>query len=117
MAILFPVVILLILAIVQGFLAAYARNVAATAAREGVSAGRMYEAGAGEGAAKARSAVNALGGGILVDARVSTAGSTADRISLTVEGRAISLVPGLSGWPVSASASGPIERWTTAGGR
>ncbi|MFJ2060336.1 TadE/TadG family type IV pilus assembly protein [Streptomyces sp. NPDC087908] len=116
-AILFPVVILLILAIVQGFLAAYARNVAATAAREGVSAGRMYEAGAGEGAAKARSAVSALGGGILVDASVSTAGSTADRISLTVEGRAISLVPGLRGWPVSASASGPVERWTTAGGR
>ncbi|MDX2565089.1 pilus assembly protein [Streptomyces sp. TX20-6-3] len=117
-AILFPVVILLIFAIVQAFLAAYAHNVAQTAAREGVSAGRMYGAGPGDGAAKARSAVNALGGDILVDSHVSTAGSTAARIRITVQGRAISLLPGMGGWPVTASASGPVERWTTAtGGR
>ncbi|MFJ5877409.1 TadE/TadG family type IV pilus assembly protein [Streptomyces sp. S1] len=116
-AILFPVVILLLLALTQGFLAAYAHNAAATAAREGVSAGRMYGAGPGEGAAKARSAVDAVGGNILTGASVSTAGSSADRISVTVQGRAISLVPGMGGWPVTASASGPVERWTTAGDR
>ncbi|WP_406054052.1 pilus assembly protein [Streptomyces sp. NBC_01077] len=115
-AILFPVVILLIFAIVQAFLAAYAHNVAATAAREGVSAGRMYGAGPGDGAAKARAAVNTLGGDLLVDARVSTAGSTTDRIRITVQGRAISLLPGMGGWPVTAAASGPVERWTTAAG-
>ncbi|MCX5231371.1 TadE family protein [Streptomyces sp. NBC_00233] len=54
-AILFPIVIL-IFAIVQAFLAAYAHNVAATAAREGVAADRMYGAEPGDGAAKARSA-------------------------------------------------------------
>ncbi|MFF1511912.1 TadE/TadG family type IV pilus assembly protein [Streptomyces sp. NPDC058326] len=116
-AILFPVVIMFLFAIVQAFLAAYAHNVAATAAREGVSAGRMYGAEAGDGAAKARTAADALGGGLLVDASVSTTGSTADRIRITVQGRAVSLVPGLGGWPVSASASGPVERWTTAGDR
>lgn len=116
-AILFPVVILLILAMVQGFLIAYAHNVAGTAAREGVSAGRMYGAGPGDGAAKARSALNALGGGLFADTHISTTGSTTDRINITVQGRAFSLVPGVRGWSVSASASGPVERWTTAGDR
>ncbi|MFE5595459.1 TadE/TadG family type IV pilus assembly protein [Streptomyces sp. NPDC056549] len=115
-AVLFPVVILLVLAVVQGFLAAYARNVAETAAREGVSAGRMYEARPADGAAKARSAAEALGGNILIDASVSTAGSSASQIRITVQGRVISLVPGFQGWTVEATASGPVERWTTAAG-
>ncbi|MER5951220.1 TadE family protein [Streptomyces sp. NPDC001904] len=116
MAIVFPVVLLVTIAAVQGFLYAYARNVAYTAAREGVSGGRMYQATPGQGAATARAALSELSGDVLVDARVSTAGSSAEQIQIQVTGRAISLVPGLGGWSVSASASGPVERWTTAQG-
>ncbi|MGW2748430.1 TadE family protein [Streptomyces sp. NPDC001450] len=115
-AIIFPFVILLTLAAVQGFLWAYARNVAYTAAREGVSAGRMYEAGPADGAAKAQDAAASLGGNILTEPQVSTAGSTQERIRIRVQGQAISLVPGVGGWTVSATVSGPIERWTTAQG-
>ncbi|MFI1169169.1 TadE family protein [Streptomyces sp. NPDC020801] len=118
-AIIFPFVILLMLAAVQGFLWAYARNVALTAAREGVSAGRMYEAGPSDGATKAQAAVDALGGNILTGPHISTDGSTPQRIRIRVQGQAISLIPGMSGWNVSATVSGPVERWTTAaqGGR
>ncbi|MFH8627535.1 TadE family protein [Streptomyces vietnamensis] len=115
-AIIFPVVILLIFAVVQGFTIAWAHNAVATAAREGVSAGRMYEAKAGDGAAKARKAAADLGGNLLTGVGVSTAGTTRERMSIHVEGQAVSLVPGLKSITVRSSASGPIERWTTAGG-
>ncbi|MBC9731457.1 TadE family protein [Streptomyces sp. TRM68367] len=115
MAIIFPFVILLTLAAVQGFLWAYARNVAQTAAREGVSAGRMYEAGPGDGAVKAQAALDELAGNTLTGTAVSTAGSTDERIRIRVQGSALSLLPGVDGWTVSATMSGPVERWTTAG--
>ncbi|MEV0449786.1 TadE family protein [Streptomyces sp. NPDC050600] len=115
-AILFPVVILLIFAIVQGFTIAWAHNAVATAAREGVAAGRMYEAQPGDGAAKARKAASDLGGDLLTGVHVSTAGSTPERMTIRVEGQAVSLVPGLGGITVTSTASGPVERWTTSGG-
>lgn len=115
-AIIFPVVILLIFGIVQGFAIAWAHNAIATAAREGVSAGRMYGAGPGDGAAKARRAAADLGGNLLTGVHVSTAGTTRDRMSIRVEGRAVSLVPGLQSISVSSSTSSPIEQWTTEGG-
>ncbi|GHG04219.1 TadE family protein [Streptomyces filamentosus] len=114
-AIIFPVVILIIFGIVQGFTIAWAHNAVATAAREGVSAGRMYGAGPGDGAAKARKATADLGGNLLTSVSVSTAGTTRDRMSIRVEGQAVSLVPGLKSISVSSAASGPIEQWTTAG--
>ncbi|MFI8515384.1 TadE family protein [Streptomyces sp. NPDC085460] len=114
-AIIFPVVILIIFGIVQGFAIAWAHNAVATAAREGVSAGRMYGAGPGDGAAKARKAAADLGGNLLTGVHVSTSGTTRDRMSMQVEGQAVSLVPGLRSIRVSSSASGPIEQWTTQG--
>ncbi|MEU7031474.1 TadE family protein [Streptomyces sp. NPDC046275] len=115
-AIIFPVVILLIFAIVQGFTIAWAHNAVATAAREGVAAGRMYEASPQDGAAKARQAAADLGGNLLTGVHVSTAGSSTDRLRIRVEGQAVSLVPGLGGITVSSTASGPVEKWTTPGG-
>lgn len=114
MAIIFPFVILLILAGIQAFLWAYARNIAMTAAREGVSAGRMYEAGPADGTAKAQAALDDLAGNTLTKTSISTAGSTGERIRIRVQGRAMSLLPGL-GVSVGATMSGPIERWTTPG--
>ncbi|MFD4371070.1 TadE/TadG family type IV pilus assembly protein [Streptomyces sp. NPDC058486] len=115
-AIVFPFVILLVFGIVQGFTLAWAHNAVATAAREGVAAGRVYEARPGDGAAKARRTAAALGGDLLTGVHVSTSGSTRDRLRIRVEGQGVSLVPGLKSITVSSTAAGPIERWTTAGG-
>ncbi|MFI5808729.1 TadE family protein [Streptomyces sp. NPDC051561] len=111
-AIVVPVVLMVFIAALQAALYGYARNIAQSAAREGVTAGRMYGAGAGAGAAQARSHLDRNAGNNLAGRAVSTAGSGADLIRITVTGRAQSLIPGIPDWPVTAEASGEVERWT-----
>ncbi|MFB7512890.1 TadE/TadG family type IV pilus assembly protein [Streptomyces sp. NPDC056144] len=115
-AIIFPVIILILFGAIQGFTIAWAHNAVATAAREGVSAGRMYGAGPGDGASKARKAAADLGGNLVSGIQVSTAGTSRTRMSIRVRGQAVSLVPGLKSITVSSSASGPIEQWVTQEG-
>ncbi|MFC7308956.1 TadE family protein [Streptomyces monticola] len=116
MAIIFPIVLLLFVAIVQSILWAYSRNVAYTAAREGLAAGRAYQASPADGADRTSETLTRLGGNLVTSSSVSTAGSTGERIVIRVEGSAMSLVPGVANWQLSATVSGPRERWTTAGG-
>lgn len=116
MAIIFPFVILLTITLIQGIMWAYARNIAYTAARAGVSAGRMYEASPQAGATKANRALDELAGNMLTGRHVSTDGSSTQTMRIRVEGGAMSMIPGVPRFPVSATVSGPIERWTTAGG-
>ena len=47
--------------------------------------------------------------------RPSASVRTATTATVTVTGRTMSLVPGLPGWSVSQTASGPVERFTRAG--
>ncbi|MFD9791377.1 TadE/TadG family type IV pilus assembly protein [Streptomyces sp. NPDC059070] len=117
MAIIFPAVIVLILTLLQAIMWAYARNVAYSSARAGVSAGRMYGATPNDGAVKARRVLDDMGSHMLSQRTVSTEGSTAQRVQIRVEGQALSMIPGLSGIHVKAVVSGPIERWTTPGVR
>ncbi|MFJ2745421.1 TadE family protein [Streptomyces sp. NPDC087440] len=111
-AIIVPVVLTVFITALQAALWGYARNLAQSAAREGVTAGRMYGAGPGAGAAQARSVLARRAGTNLTGHAVSTAGSGPDLIRITVTGRAQSLVPGIPDWPVTAEASGEVERWT-----
>ncbi|MFB8026854.1 TadE family protein [Streptomyces sp. NPDC055990] len=113
MAIVFPFVILLTITAVQVGMQYYARNIALTAAREGVSAGRVHQASPGEGAARARETLGRIAGDSLRGAGVSTAGSSGETMKVTVTGRAVSLVPGIPGLLISQSATGARERWTT----
>ncbi|TXS06940.1 pilus assembly protein [Streptomyces sp. col6] len=115
MAIVFPFIILLTIAVVQVSLWYYARNVALTAAREGVAAARVYESGPGAGAARAQDVLGRIAGNTLLGPSVSTGGSSAERIRIQVTGRAPSLLPGVPGLTITQSASGPVERWTTGG--
>ena len=115
MAIVFPFVILLTITVVQAGMWYYARSIALTAAREGAAAGRTYQAGPGAGAAQAQATLNRIAGDSLRDASVSTAGSTATVMQVTVTGSAPSMLPGIAGLHISQSASGPRERFTTAG--
>lgn len=113
MAIVFPFVILVTVAVVQAAMWFFARNIALTAAREGVAAARTYQAPEGAGAARARETLDRIAGDSLGQASVSTAGSSATEVRVTVTGHAPSLLPGLSGLSVSQSAGAPRERWTT----
>ncbi|MGG8410352.1 TadE/TadG family type IV pilus assembly protein [Streptomyces sp. 12297] len=111
MAIVFPVVILVTVIVVQAAMWVYARNIALTAAREGVSAARTYQAPEGAGAARARETLGRIAGDSLTGSQVATS-STGTEVRVTVTGQAPSLIPGLSGMSVSQSASAPRERWT-----
>ncbi|GHD79804.1 TadE family protein [Streptomyces goshikiensis] len=113
MAIVFPFILLVTVAVVQASMWVYARNIALTAAREGVAAARVYQAPEGAGAAQATETLGRIAGDSLAGRSVSTTGSSATEVRVTVTGRALSLIPGLSGLSVSQSASAPRERWTT----
>ncbi|MEN8649731.1 TadE/TadG family type IV pilus assembly protein [Streptomyces sp. 21So2-11] len=112
MAIILPVVILLTMMIVQACVAYYAKQIALTAAREGVQAATAYQSTDAAGAARARAVLTRVAGDSLLGPGVSTAGSTGERATVTVTGRAPSVLPGLDGITVTQSASAPRERWT-----
>ncbi|MFD4588276.1 TadE/TadG family type IV pilus assembly protein [Streptomyces sp. NPDC058434] len=115
MAIVFPFVLLATLAVVQASLWFYARQIALTAAREGLSAARTYQADPGDGAARAREVLGRTAGDSLQGASVSTAGSNAERVRIEVSGTALSMIPGVSGLRITQSASGAVERFTVPG--
>ena len=113
--VLFPVVLLLVFGLVQGALWAHARNVAAAAAQEGVRAARAETTTPDAGRAEATAFLDRAGGqDVLLGARVEVTG-TAVEVQVAVTGTAVSLLPGVPGPPVRQSATGPVERFTTAG--
>lgn len=116
MAIVFPFVILVTVAILQVSMWYFARNIALTAAREGVAAGRSYQATPADGAARSRETLQRIAGDSLRGTEVSTAGSSAVRMHITVSGTCPSMLPGISDLHVSQSASGAREHFTTPGG-
>ncbi|TVZ84784.1 TadE family protein [Streptomyces sp. BK340] len=114
MAIIFPVVLLATIAVIQASMWYFARQIALTAAREGATAARAYQAGPGDGAARARSVLERTAGDSLRGYSVSVS-SDGQRVRVEVSGTAMSMIPGLSGLQVTQSASGPVERWTVPG--
>ncbi|MFE4580521.1 TadE/TadG family type IV pilus assembly protein [Streptomyces chartreusis] len=114
MAIVFPFVLLATVAVVQASMWYYARQIALTAAREGVTAARAYESGPAEGAAQARDVLARTAGDSLTGYSIS-ASSDGQRVRVEVSGTALSMIPGVSGLQITQSASGPVERWTVLG--
>lgn len=115
-AILGPALLLLVFTVVQAGLWFYARSLALAAAQEGVIAARAYRASSDAGVTRARSFLDRSAGDSLQAATVSRAGSTATTVRVEVRGRALSVLPGIAGPPVSQVASGPVERFTVGGG-
>ncbi|MFD9535045.1 TadE/TadG family type IV pilus assembly protein [Streptomyces sp. NPDC060010] len=113
MAIVFPIVLLVTICVVQAAMWFFARNIALTAAREGVAAARVYQSPEGAGAARARETLGRIAGDSLTGTTVSTSGSSATEVRVTVTGHAPSMIPGIAGLSVSQSAGAPRERWTT----
>ncbi|WP_435850384.1 TadE/TadG family type IV pilus assembly protein [Streptomyces massasporeus] len=114
MAIIFPFVLLATVAVIQASMWYYARQIALTAAREGLTAARAYESSTADGAAQARDVLGRTAGDSLRGYSVS-ASSDGQRVRVEVSGTALSMIPGLSGLQVTQSASGPVERWTVPG--
>ncbi len=106
---LFPVVLLLLMTLVQAALWFYARSAALGAAQEGAREGRVQPASVARAQTAAedfldQTAQDLLGG------RVVEVTGTPTVIEVTVTGTSISLFPGLSGWSVTQTAVGPVER-------
>ncbi|MER7056567.1 TadE family protein [Streptomyces sp. NPDC000351] len=110
MAIVYPFVLLAAIAVIQASMWYYARQIALTAAREGVTAARAYQAGPADGTARARQVLGRTAGDSLRSVSVS-AGSDGERVRVQVSGVAQSLLPGVPGLTITQSASGPAERW------
>jgi hypothetical protein len=106
-AILVPIVLTLLFTCIQVSLYSFARSVALTAAQEGVNAQRAYGALPGVGEQKADDVINAQGD-VLQGWHVSVTTSGGE-VVVTVTGTSISLLPGVRGYSISQTSSGPIE--------
>ncbi|KAB1141155.1 pilus assembly protein [Streptomyces luteolifulvus] len=109
-AVLAVVVLTLVFTIIQVGLFYHARKVAQSAARQGVDTGRQFGSSPGDGVAQAQEFLAKFGGSVR-GASVSSAGSTAQEIHISVTGQVATLVPGLE-LTVTQDAHGPIELWT-----
>ncbi|MEU9079461.1 TadE/TadG family type IV pilus assembly protein [Kitasatospora sp. NPDC004745] len=113
LAIVFPVVLVLLMLVVQAALIWYDRQLALTAAREGVDAGRIQGTGADEvkddsARRQARDFLDRQG---VHEYTVTTDGSTAGLVRVTVSVRPPLLIPGLSAPAVTQFAEAPRERF------
>jgi Flp pilus assembly protein TadG len=115
LVVVFPVLLLVVLGLVQGGLHWHARNVAMAAAQEGVAAARVEGSGAAAGEARARAFLDRAGGAELLAGTAVTARRDAVTTEVTVSGTSPSIVPGVPGWRLAASAAGPVERYRRPG--
>ncbi|WP_029429677.1 TadE/TadG family type IV pilus assembly protein [Blastococcus sp. URHD0036] len=111
LAVLFPVVLLLIMTLIQAALWFYSRSVALGAAQEGAREGRVQPTSTDRAETAAEDFLDQTGEGLLTGSEVTVA-ATPGSIEVTVTGTSISLFPGLSGWSITQTASGPVERPT-----
>ncbi|MFE7559481.1 TadE/TadG family type IV pilus assembly protein [Kitasatospora sp. NPDC057500] len=113
LAIVFPVVLLLVLAVAQTGLWWYHRQLALTAAREGVDAGRMQGGRSDEqkNEAARRQAEDFLQRQGSAEHRVVTDGSSPVLIRVTVEVKAPVIVPFIARPTVTQFAESPRERF------
>lgn len=111
--VLMPAVFMVVFGIVQGALFFHARHVALAAASEGLAATVAHGALVSHGTAATREFLDAAGGdGVLASPDIVVR-RTETEAEVTVSGQAPSLVPGVGGWSVSQTASGPVERFTS----
>ncbi len=102
--------LLLTFMVVQAAFVFYARSTALAAATQGANAARAYNAPLSSGSAKANDFLGRIGPG-LKNPSVSLR-STGTTVTVTVSGEAQTILPFVR-FPVSQSATGPIERFTT----
>ncbi len=105
----FPLLLLTFI-VVQAAFVFYARSTALAAATQGANAARAYNAPLSSGTAKANDFLGRIGPG-LKNPSVSLR-SNGTQVTVTVTGEAQTIIPFVR-FPVTQSATGPIERFTT----
>lgn len=113
--ILYPVVLLLLFAIIQGGIVFHARNVARSVANGAVLAAQVEDGTSGAGVAEGNARLDRAGGAALLSAATVNVDRGAAQVTATVTGQTFSIVPGLSGITVTATATGSVERFNAAG--
>ncbi|WP_203910825.1 TadE family protein [Rhizocola hellebori] len=104
-----PILVLTFI-VVQAAFVFYARSTALAAATQGANAARAYNAPANAGVNKANDFLGRVGGGLRNP--TVTYSSTATTATVTVTGKAQTIIPGLT-FNVTQSASGPVERFVS----
>ncbi|MEV7038394.1 hypothetical protein [Amycolatopsis sp. NPDC051061] len=107
-AVLYSAVLLVAWAVIQVAVVLLGRGVALEAARDGVRSARLPPVDPASAASAAEAYTRDVTGSWLSDAHAH-ASVDEDRVSVTVTGEATSLVP-FARFPISQTASGPIER-------
>ncbi|MYS39627.1 TadE-like protein [Streptomyces sp. KhCrAH-43] len=102
-----PISLVLLGALLQWGVYAMAQTNAHTAARKGAATAAMHEGSLADGTARANAWISQIG--VVKSASISTAGSTPDRVRVTVRGSVFVMVPGLE-LTVTQSAEQPVER-------
>ena len=115
LAIVFPVLLLIVTALIQYALWFHARSLALAAAQQGVSVARAYGSTTAAGRDSALAFVADHGADTLLAASATASRQAAGQVQVVVTGRSLSLLPGMGGIAVSQSAAGPVERFTSAG--
>jgi len=115
-AILAPALLVLVISIVQGGLWFHARNLAQAGAQEGATAAASYTSTPTAGITRARAFLTEQAGDSLTSTSVTASGSTPTLARVEVTGRALSLLPGIGGMTVTASAAAPVEHFTSSTG-
>jgi Flp pilus assembly protein TadG len=110
LAVIFPAVLLLIVAAVQAGLLFHARHLAQAAAQEALRATRQYDGSISAGQQAATGLLTRSAGDLLASRQISIQRG-ADQADVRITGHALSLLPGVT-LTVSANASGPVERFT-----
>ena len=108
MVVLMPVLLTTLFGGIQAGVVFHARHIAIAAAQEGARTAAAYQASLPDGVSTATNAAADRAGQTLTGIKV-TGQRTTTRVSITVQGNAISLLPGVS-WPIEQTATLPVER-------
>jgi Flp pilus assembly protein TadG len=111
LAIVFPLALLMIVAIIQAALWWHVNNIVSTAAQEGADAGRQVSGNAGTAEAAARSFLERAGGGMIDAPRVHV-DIDAEHVQVTVSADVVHIIPGVD-MNATATARASKERFTT----
>ncbi|MCL2466966.1 MAG: pilus assembly protein [Micrococcales bacterium] len=109
-AILFPAVLVLVMAVIQAGVYYHARDAARWAANGGAVAGAVHGGAAAE--AEARDRIERAGGSSLLEDAAVSASDTGTDVTVTVRGTAKTFVPGLPPLTVTQTVTTPVERFT-----
>lgn len=108
MVVLMPVLLATLFGGIQAGVVFHARHIAIAAAQEGARTAAVYQASLPDGIGTATTAAADWAGQTLNGVRVTGQRTTA-RVTITVQGSAVSLLPGVS-WPIEQKATLPVER-------